>query len=71
MNIEWIKNKSNEKFYPISHENAILCGDDSAQTLADKLDKYIVKQYGVAERLFSNINNEQLYYHSFYKDWWK
>lgn len=38
MNIEWLKNKSKEKVYPISHEKAILCGENSDKTLETTLN---------------------------------
>lgn len=38
MAIEWLKNKFKQKFYPVSHENAILCGDNADITLKEKLD---------------------------------
>ena len=36
MNIEWLKNKLGEKFYPITHAGSVLCGD-SNETLETKL----------------------------------
>ena len=36
MNIEWLKNKAKEKFYPITHSKAVLY-DDSNKTLYDEL----------------------------------
>ena len=36
MNIEWLKNKTKEKFYPITHAKSVLCGD-SNETLEMKL----------------------------------
>ena len=36
MNIEWLKNKLGEKFYPITHVGSVLCGD-SNETLETKL----------------------------------
>lgn len=36
MNIEWLKNKLGEKFYPITHVGSVLCGDTS-ETLETKL----------------------------------
>lgn len=36
MNIEWLKNKLGEKFYPITHAGSVLCGD-SNETLEAKL----------------------------------
>ena len=36
LNIEWLKNKLGEKFYPITHVGSVLCGDTS-ETLETKL----------------------------------
>lgn len=36
LNIEWLKNKLGEKFYPITHVGSVLCGD-SNETLETKL----------------------------------
>lgn len=37
MNTEWVKNKLHEKFYPVTHEKAVLCGDNSDKTLDTRL----------------------------------
>ena len=37
MNTEWLRNKSHEKFYPVTHEKAVLCGDNSDKTLDTRL----------------------------------
>ena len=46
MNIEWLKNKEEEKFYPVGHEEAILCGENSDITLKDKLDTIQSTSFG-------------------------
>ena len=45
MNIEWLKNKAKEKFYPITHAKAVLFGEnnktvnDEIELLKNDLDK--------------------------------
>ena len=45
MNIEWLKNKTKEKFYPITHAKAVLFGEnnktvnDEIELLKNDLDK--------------------------------
>ena len=36
MNIEWLKNKTKEKFYPITHAKAVLFGENN-KTVNDEL----------------------------------
>lgn len=37
MKIKWIKSTDGAKFYPVTHERAILCGDEANKTLEEKL----------------------------------
>ena len=37
MNIEWLKNKSKEKFYPITHAKAVLFGENN-KTVNDEIE---------------------------------
>ena len=37
MNIEWLKNKTKEKFYPITHAKAVLFGN-SNKTLDEEIN---------------------------------
>ena len=36
MNIEWLKNKAKEKFYPITHAKAVLFGENN-RTVNDEI----------------------------------
>ena len=38
MNIEWLKNKTKEKFYPITHAKAVLFGGNN-RTVNDEIDQ--------------------------------
>ena len=38
MNIEWLKNKTKEKFYPITHAKAVLFGENN-RTVNDEIDQ--------------------------------
>ena len=38
MNIEWLKNKAKEKFYPITHAKAVLFGENN-RTVNDEIDE--------------------------------
>ena len=42
MNIEWLKNKTKEKFYPITHAKAVLFGENNT-TVNDEIDKITSK----------------------------
>ena len=37
MNIEWLKNKTKEKFYPITHAKAVLFGENN-KTVNDEIE---------------------------------
>ena len=37
MNIEWLKNKAKEKFYPITHAKAVLFGENN-RTVNDEIE---------------------------------
>ena len=37
MNIEWLKNKAKEKFYPITHAKAVLFGENN-KTVNDEIE---------------------------------
>ena len=37
MNIEWLKNKAKEKFYPITHAKAVLYGENN-KTVNDEIE---------------------------------
>ena len=38
MNIEWLKNKAKEKFYPITHAKAVLFGENN-KTVNDEIEQ--------------------------------
>ena len=38
MNIEWLKNKTKEKFYPITHAKAVLFGENN-RTVNDEIEQ--------------------------------
>ena len=38
MNIEWLKNKAKEKFYPITHAKAVLFGENN-RTVNDEIEQ--------------------------------
>ena len=38
MNIEWLKNKAKEKFYPITHAKAVLVGENN-RTVNDEIEQ--------------------------------
>ena len=38
MNIEWLKNKTKEKFYPITHAKAVLFGENN-KTVNDEIEQ--------------------------------
>ena len=38
MNIEWLKNKAKEKFFPITHAKAVLFGENN-RTVNDEIDQ--------------------------------
>ena len=38
MNIEWLKNKTKEKFYPITHAKAVLFGENN-RTVNDEINE--------------------------------
>lgn len=48
MKIKWIKSTDGAKFYPVTHERAILCGDEANKTLEEKLGE---NQRALDERL--------------------
>lgn len=39
MGIEWLLNKLKERFYPVTHADAVLCGTNADKTLTDKLNE--------------------------------
>lgn len=43
MKIKWMKHTDGAKFYPVTHEKAILCGDEANQTLEEKLNELLPK----------------------------
>ena len=38
MNIEWLKNKAKEKFFPITHAKAVLFGENN-RTVNDEIEQ--------------------------------
>ena len=38
MNIEWLKNKAKEKFFPITHAKAVLFGENN-KTVNDEIEQ--------------------------------
>lgn len=41
-NVEWLKNKDGDRFYPIAHSNAVICGsDENGDVLTDVLTRKI------------------------------
>ena len=54
MNIEWLKNKTKEKFYPITHAKAVLFGENN-RTVNDEL---ATLEKGVAELKNDLVNKE-------------
>ena len=65
MNIEWLKNKAKEKFYPITHAKAVLFGENN-KTVNDELTT-LAKDVEVAkndlaelDETVSNINGSNL-----------
>ena len=54
MNIEWLKNKAKEKFYPITHAKAVLFGNSNKT-----LDEEISDINNSISSLETNLSNKQ------------
>ena len=58
MNIEWLKNKAKEKFYPITHAKAVLFGENN-KTVNDEIE-LLKNDLAELDETVSNINGSNL-----------
>ena len=74
MNIEWLKNKAKEKFYPITHAKAVLFGEnnktvnDEIELLKNDLTKHTLKKLTDVSFLAISSGNSTVGTNSIYEE---